>query len=84
MRKKTEYTKAPRSIKEAIEKSEVIEDFLPAPDQLVYKEENVKVTLELSKRSVRLFKRYARKKGFRYQRMIRNLVDKYADRALHD
>jgi predicted DNA binding CopG/RHH family protein len=49
---------------------------------LVFKEENVKVTLELSKRSVSLFKTYAGKRGFKYQRLIRNLVDKYAEQAL--
>jgi predicted DNA binding CopG/RHH family protein len=40
------------------------------------------VTLELSKRSVSLFKSYANKKGLKYQRMIRTLVDKYADQTL--
>jgi hypothetical protein len=30
----------------------VVEDFLPSPDQLVLREENVKVTLSLSQRSV--------------------------------
>ena len=79
---KAKYTSAPFEIKEAIEKSEVIEDFLPSPDKLIFKEENVKVTLELSKRSVNLFKRYAKKKGYRYQRMIRSLVDLYAEKKI--
>lgn len=48
---KENYTSAPPEIKEAIEQSEVIEDSLPPPNKLVFKEENVKVTLELSKRS---------------------------------
>ena len=80
--KKTKYTEAPQDIREAIEQSEVIEDFLPKPDELVFKEDNVKVTLELSRRSITLFKRYAGKKGCKYQRMIRNLVDQYAEKAL--
>ncbi|MBD3393068.1 MAG: hypothetical protein GF410_13705 [Chitinivibrionales bacterium] len=67
---------------QAIANSEVIEDFLPSPDELVLKEDNVKVTLELSKRSVSLFKRFAQKRGYKYQRMIRNLLDQYAERAL--
>ena len=37
----------------------VIEDFLPPPDQLVLKDEGVKVTLSLSKRSVEFFKAQA-------------------------
>jgi predicted DNA binding CopG/RHH family protein len=80
--KKIKYTKAPPDIKEAIEQSEIVEDFLPSPDKLVYKEDNIKVTLQLSKKSVTLFKRYAKKKGYRYQRMIRNLIDQYANKAL--
>ncbi len=79
--KKTIYTNAPADIGKAIEESEIIEDFLPSPEKLVFKEENVKVTLELSKRSIGLFKKYARKRGVKYQRMIRNLVDQYASRA---
>jgi predicted DNA binding CopG/RHH family protein len=82
MKKRGGYTRAPRGIKEAIGQSEIIEDFLPAPDELVFKEDNVKVTLELSKRSVRLFKRHAKKRGYKYQRMIRSLVDQYAEKAL--
>jgi predicted DNA binding CopG/RHH family protein len=80
--KRTGYSDAPPEVREAIEQSEVIADFLPSPDQLVFKEDNVKVTLELSRRSVDLFKTYARKRGYRYQRMIRNLVDQYASRTL--
>lgn len=80
--KKTEYTEAPQDIKEAIEKSEIIDDFLPKPSELVFKEDNVKITLELSRRSIDIFKRYALKKGYKYQRMIRNLVDRYAEKAL--
>lgn len=38
----------------------VVEDFLPAPDALVLREENVKVTLSLSKRSVDFFKHAAK------------------------
>jgi predicted DNA binding CopG/RHH family protein len=80
--KKTSYTSAPPEIAEAIKGSVIIDDFLPSPDKLVFKEDNVKVTLELSKRSVSLFKRYAHKKGYKYQRMIRNLIDRYAGQVL--
>jgi predicted DNA binding CopG/RHH family protein len=59
----------------------VIEDFLPPPGQLVPREENVKVTLSLSRRSVTFFKREAQKRRVPYQRMIRALVDEYAARV---
>ena len=63
-----------------IGKVKVIEDLLPSPDKLVLREENVKVTLSLSRRSVEFFKREAGKRRVPYQRMIRALVDAYADR----
>ncbi len=58
----------------------VIEDFLPAPAGLVPREDNVKVTLSLSRRSLDFFKREAKKRRVPYQRMIRALVDTYAER----
>jgi hypothetical protein len=54
----------------------IVEDFLPSPDRLVLREQNVKVTLSLSQRSVAFFKRAPRQR----QRMIRALVDAYAEK----
>ncbi len=58
----------------------VLKNFLPPPEELVLREENVKVTLSLSQRSVDYFKRAAKKQRVPYQRMIRALVDAYAER----
>lgn len=58
----------------------VIPDFLPDPEELAFREEGVKITLALSKRSVDFFKREAARTGTQYQRMIRRLVDAYAQR----
>jgi hypothetical protein len=58
----------------------VSKDFLPPPEKLVLRESNVKVTLSLSQRSVEFFKREAKKQHVPYQRMIRALVDAYAER----
>ena len=58
----------------------VINDFLPPPADLVAREDNVKVTLSLSRRSLDFFKREAKKRRVPYQRMIRALVDAYAER----
>lgn len=58
----------------------VVEDFLPPPSHLVPREDNVKVTLSLSRRSLDFFKREAKKRRVPYQRMIRALVDTYAER----
>lgn len=57
----------------------VVRDFLPPPEQLAFREEGVKVTLALSKKSVEFFKSEAAKHHTQYQRMIRNLVDAYVE-----
>jgi predicted DNA binding CopG/RHH family protein len=57
----------------------VIPDFLPRPEELVFRDEGVKVTIALSKRSVEYFKGEARKHHTQYQRMIRRLLDAYAE-----
>jgi len=57
----------------------VVRDFLPPPEQLAFREEGVKVTLALSKRSVEFFKSEATKHHTQYQRMIRHLVDANVD-----
>ena len=46
---------------ELMGKLKVISDFLPPPDQLVLKEDNVKVTLALKKSSVEFFKKEAKR-----------------------
>jgi hypothetical protein len=55
-----------------------VDDFLPPPGELVIPKESIKVTLLLSKPSIEFFKRQARRHHTKYQRMIRQLVDKYA------
>ncbi len=58
----------------------VVDDFLPPPDQLVLREDGVKVTLSLSRKSVEFFKAHAAQSKVPYQRMIRTLLDNYADK----
>ena len=57
----------------------VVRDFLPPPEQLAFREEGIKVTLVLSKKSVEFFKSEAAKHHTQYQRMIRRLVDAYVE-----
>ncbi|MBF0349564.1 MAG: CopG family transcriptional regulator [SAR324 cluster bacterium] len=59
---------------------EVVEDFLPPPVDLVFKEETIKVTINLNKSSVKFFKKKAQEVGIPYQKMIRKIVDLYANR----
>ena len=63
---------------EKLGKLEIIKDFLPKPEDLVFKEDTVKVTLNLSKSSIEFFKEIAQKHGSQYQKVIRNLLDKYS------
>ena len=63
---------------EPIGKIKIAKDFLPSPEELVLKEDTVKVTLLLSKDSIGYFKHEAEKHGSHYQTMIRVLLDKYA------
>jgi hypothetical protein len=56
-----------------------IKDALPPPEKLVVPEETVKVTLLLSKSSVKFFKDKATRHRTKYQRMIRELVDRYTE-----
>lgn len=55
----------------------VVRDFLPAPADLVFREDQVKVTIGLSKSSVDFFKEEARRHHTPYQKMIRRLLDLY-------
>jgi hypothetical protein len=64
---------------EPLGKVEVIPDFLPSPAELAFREEGVKVTLALSKKSIEFFKSEATKHHTQYQRMIRRLLDAYVD-----
>jgi predicted DNA binding CopG/RHH family protein len=62
-----------------------VEDFLPSPEDLVFKEEPdmVKVTLSLHKETVDFFKGQAERLDAPYQRMIRNLLNEYVKRRQH-
>jgi len=52
---------------------------LPSPDQLAFRDKDVKITITLSKRSVDFFKDQAAKSETQYQRMIRRLLDAYVE-----
>ncbi len=70
---KTKYTDEP------LGKPRVVPDFLPTPEDLVHREDTVKVTIALSKSSVAFFKREAEKHNTQYQKMIRRLLDAYSE-----
>ncbi len=55
-----------------------IPDFLPPPAKLFRPDGTAKVTLILTQDSIDFFKKYARKNGKKYQRMMREVIDRYA------
>ncbi len=63
------YTNEPRMIR----------DFLPSPQELAFRDEDVQITITLGKKSVDFFKTEAAKGDRPYQRMIRRLLDAYVD-----
>lgn len=71
MKNEINYTDGP------IDEVRIIDDFLPAPEVLAFREETVKVTIALSKLSLDFFKEEASKHQVSYQRMIRRLLDEY-------
>ena len=74
MKKKIPYTNEP------LGKVKRVDDFLPSPNELAFKEETVKVTIALSKASIDFFKDQAKKHDTQYQKMIRRLLDEYTAR----
>ena len=74
MNAKIKYTDEP------LGELKVIPDFLPAPEELAFQDDTVKVTITLSRSSVEFFKLEAKKHHIRYQKMIRRLLDVYTQR----
>ena len=62
---------------EPLEMGRRVDDFLPRPEQLVFRPKGVKVTITLSEESIAYFKNEAERLQTPYQRMIRNLIDEY-------
>ena len=71
MKKRITYTDVP------IGDIKVVRDALPPPSALAFREEQIKVTIGLSKSSVDFFKKEAKLHHTQYQRMIRKLLDLY-------
>jgi predicted DNA binding CopG/RHH family protein len=75
------YSNAPADIAEELENSAAIADFLPSPSTLaesLKKHETVPVTMKLKKETVERYKRFAAKKGIKYQSFVSTVLDTYA------
>lgn len=71
MNKEIQYTDEP------IGELELVSDFLPSPERLTLKYEQMKVTISLSAESVSYFKETAKKHHMQYQKVICQLLDEY-------
>ena len=56
----------------------IIKDFLPPPEKLVMPQHPIKITLVLDLPSVDFFKAEAKRLGTKYQRMMREVLKRYA------
>ena len=55
-----------------------IADYLPPPSELVQAEDNVKITILVRKSSINFFKKQANRYHTKYQKMMREVLDRYA------
>jgi len=80
-KERVKYTENP----EIGELVEVSKNFLPRPEDLVFKEPATeKITMELEKETVDFFRQKAQSLGASYQRMIRKLLSEYVARQTQD
>jgi len=59
------------------ENLKIVKDFLPAPEDLVFKNADTKISINLDTESLEFFKQEAERLHTPYQRMIRNLLSEY-------
>lgn len=70
-------SKAIRYSDEPLGEFRVVPDFLPSASEFALREENINITLSLSKESVEYFKEEASKHQAPFQNIIRKLLDAY-------
>jgi predicted DNA binding CopG/RHH family protein len=81
MKKIKGYSNAPAHIAEELKKSVPIDDFLPSPESIaamLKKQDTVPVTMKLKKNTLNRYKRFAAKKGIKYQTFVSTVLDSYA------
>lgn len=82
MKARINYTDAPFDIEQSLDEMVIIDDILPLPSELVRKTEKKKITIAIDKRSLNLYKQYAKKHDAKYQTMINGVLSSYAEKFL--
>jgi predicted DNA binding CopG/RHH family protein len=78
-----QYTSAPAEYAKEIEESHPMNDFLPSPEEIaamVQKVETIPITMNVKKKTLEQYKKYAQRKGIKYQVFVSTLLDSYAQR----
>jgi len=81
MNKTKRYSNAPAEIADELKSSLAIDDFLPSPASIaesLKKQETMPVTMKLKRDTVGRYKRFAQKKGIKYQTFVSTILDTYA------
>ncbi len=76
------YSDAPKEIEEALESGEIVTDFIPSPDKLIFKAKKEKITIAIDKSSLEAYKGYAKKHKAKYQTMMNDVLSSYAEKYL--
>ncbi|MCL2869837.1 BrnA antitoxin family protein [Candidatus Saccharibacteria bacterium] len=76
------YTDAPAEIARAIDAAVSVNDFLPSPESFADKIIKEKITLNVDRGSLNLFREYAKKHGLKYQSLMNQVLASYAEKQL--
>ena len=85
MSKTNGYSNAPANIARELKNSVAVDDFLPSPEAIaesLIKQDSIPVTMKLKKETVDRYKRFAKKKGIKYQTFVSSILDAYAKRLV--
>ena len=80
MRRKINYSNAPRAYAGVVTETNIVPDFLPPPEQLLKKKPKTKITITLNSNSINFFKKFAEKNNVKYQTMINEVLDLYVQK----
>jgi predicted DNA binding CopG/RHH family protein len=81
MHRTKSYSNAPAEVADELQNSVAIADFLPSPEKIadsLRRQETVPVTMNLKRDTVDRYKRFAARKGIKYQRFVSTVLDTYA------
>lgn len=74
MKKNMKYTDEP------LGELKIIPDFLPSPENLIFKEDKIKITISLDKSSIDFFKQEAVEHNTQYSELIQEILYNYVAR----